>query len=141
MWVGLDVGINESSAMHRLLISSLPTGDQKSVYGPRSFKKLALSVTIVVLTGLSCQHADTTSLPLEVFSDAKDGSMMLRPLYTLKYTLDTSRSNKCVLTTVIVSTYNLYILSIVYVDGAKSPVLVDVDDALHKVLNYFELLA
>ncbi|OAE34224.1 hypothetical protein AXG93_1099s1030 [Marchantia polymorpha subsp. ruderalis] len=172
-----------------------------------------------VLTGLSRQHADTAPLPLEVFSDAKDGFTMLRPavwkkvdkpgatvffedpeirgnnigvtvnpvriaslkafgtvddvtekliqaerdkpstkdmqvirvqekqllkdtpLYTLEYTLDTSRGSKRVLTAVTVSGYKLYILSIVYVDGAKSPAPVDVDDALHKVLNSFELLA
>ncbi|KAG6547815.1 hypothetical protein Mapa_010632 [Marchantia paleacea] len=63
------------------------------------------------------------------------------PLYTLEYTLDTSRGSKRVLTAVTVSAYKLYILSIVYVDGAKSPAPVDVDDALHKVLNSFELLA
>ncbi|KAL3687900.1 hypothetical protein R1sor_014209 [Riccia sorocarpa] len=62
------------------------------------------------------------------------------PLYQLEYTLDTSRGSKRVLTAVTVAANKLYILNIVYTDGSKSPAPVAIDDALHKVLNSFNLI-
>lgn len=63
------------------------------------------------------------------------------PLYALEYTLDTTRGSKRVLTSVTVAAYNLYILNIIFADGPVAPAPQGLNDALHQVLNSFELLA
>ncbi|CAM6125962.1 unnamed protein product [Calypogeia fissa] len=63
------------------------------------------------------------------------------PLYSLEYTLDTTRGSKRVLTSVTIASYKLYILNIIFADGPVAPASQGLNDALHQVLNSFELLA
>ncbi|KAG0555023.1 hypothetical protein KC19_12G137500 [Ceratodon purpureus] len=62
------------------------------------------------------------------------------PLYSLEYTLDSSRGQKKILSAVTVASKKLYILNITYVDSAAAPAPPAMAEAYEQVLNSFDLV-
>ncbi|GAQ85893.1 psbP family protein [Klebsormidium nitens] len=71
--------------------------------------------------------------------DRKTARTAGAPLYTLEYALDSSRGGKRTLTAVTVVRKKLFILNITYPDSPEKPAPLPLADALHQVLDSFDV--